>query len=100
MKKIQDILKERILIIDGAMGTMIQRHTLEEADFRGEKGDRRDMHSVTNRHGPTGLELELQHGQARGRERVGLAHVLDFAGEPDSVGLLKCVLSKHRIAGE
>ena len=35
--KIQDILRERILIIDGAMGTMIQRHTLEEADFRGEK---------------------------------------------------------------
>lgn len=35
--KIQDILKERILIIDGAMGTMIQRHTLTEADFRGEE---------------------------------------------------------------
>lgn len=35
--KIQDILKERILTIDGAMGTMIQRHTLTEADFRGEK---------------------------------------------------------------
>lgn len=35
--KIENILKERILIIDGAMGTMIQRHTLEEADFRGEK---------------------------------------------------------------
>ena len=35
--KIQEILKERILIIDGAMGTMIQRHTLDEADFRGEK---------------------------------------------------------------
>lgn len=35
--KIQDILKERILIIDGAMGTMIQRHTLTEEDFRGEK---------------------------------------------------------------
>jgi 5-methyltetrahydrofolate--homocysteine methyltransferase len=35
--KIEDILKERILIIDGAMGTMIQRHTLEEADFRGDK---------------------------------------------------------------
>lgn len=34
---ISDILKERILIIDGAMGTMIQRHTLTEADFRGEK---------------------------------------------------------------
>ena len=35
--KINDILKERILVIDGAMGTMIQRHTLTEADFRGEK---------------------------------------------------------------
>ncbi len=35
-QKIQDILKERILILDGAMGTMIQRHKLEEADFRGE----------------------------------------------------------------
>src|ERR671913_908646 len=35
--KIQDILKQRILIIDGAMGTMIQRHTLTEEDFRGER---------------------------------------------------------------
>lgn len=37
MKKIEDILKERILILDGAMGTMIQRHKLEEEDFRGER---------------------------------------------------------------
>ncbi|MEJ7766849.1 MAG: homocysteine S-methyltransferase family protein [Chitinophagaceae bacterium] len=37
MKTIQDVLKERILIIDGAMGTMIQRHKLEEADYRGER---------------------------------------------------------------
>ena len=35
--KIQDILKDRIMVLDGAMGTMIQRHTLEEADFRGER---------------------------------------------------------------
>lgn len=35
--KIEDILKERILIIDGAMGTMIQRHKLKESDFRGER---------------------------------------------------------------
>jgi 5-methyltetrahydrofolate--homocysteine methyltransferase len=34
---IHSILKERILILDGAMGTMIQRHTLDEADFRGER---------------------------------------------------------------
>jgi 5-methyltetrahydrofolate--homocysteine methyltransferase len=37
MKTLQDCLKERILIIDGAMGTMIQRHKLEEKDYRGER---------------------------------------------------------------
>ena len=37
MKSIQQCLQERILIIDGAMGTMIQRHKLEEADYRGER---------------------------------------------------------------
>ena len=36
-KHIEEILKERILVLDGAMGTMIQRHTLEEEDFRGER---------------------------------------------------------------
>lgn len=35
--KIQDLLKERILVLDGAMGTMIQRYKLEEDDFRGER---------------------------------------------------------------
>lgn len=31
---IEQIIKERILVLDGAMGTMIQRHKLEEFDFR------------------------------------------------------------------
>ena len=31
------LLRERILVLDGAMGTMIQRHKLTEADFRGER---------------------------------------------------------------
>ncbi len=35
--KLQDILTKRILVLDGAMGTMIQRHPLTEADFRGER---------------------------------------------------------------
>lgn len=30
-------LQERILVLDGAMGTMIQRHRLDEADYRGER---------------------------------------------------------------
>ena len=29
--------RERILILDGAMGTMIQRHRLDEAGYRGER---------------------------------------------------------------
>lgn len=35
MKTINECLENRILIIDGAMGTMIQRYKLEEADYRG-----------------------------------------------------------------
>ena len=35
-KQLQDALSERILIIDGAMGTMIQAYKFEEEDFRGE----------------------------------------------------------------
>src|SRR5258708_26625185 len=34
-KKLEEALKKRILVIDGAMGTMIQRHKLEEKDYRG-----------------------------------------------------------------
>jgi len=37
MNDIKEILKNRILVLDGAMGTMIQRHILEEEDFRGER---------------------------------------------------------------
>ena len=29
--------RTRILVLDGAMGTMVQRHQLTEADFRGER---------------------------------------------------------------
>ena len=34
MSKLQDQLNKSILVLDGAMGTMIQRHSLEEEDFR------------------------------------------------------------------
>src|ERR1039457_7161070 len=32
-----ELLRQRIVILDGAMGTMIQRHRLTEAQFRGER---------------------------------------------------------------
>ena len=34
---LKNLLKTRILLLDGAMGTMIQQHPLEEKDFRGER---------------------------------------------------------------
>ena len=35
--RIRALLQQRILILDGAMGTMIQRYKLSEADYRGER---------------------------------------------------------------
>jgi len=43
MKDIKEELRKRILIIDGAMGTMIQRYKLEEEDYRGTRF--KDWHS-------------------------------------------------------
>lgn len=43
MSNLSKELEQRILVIDGAMGTMIQRHKLAEADYRGERF--KDWHS-------------------------------------------------------
>ncbi|MCL4115129.1 UNVERIFIED_CONTAM: hypothetical protein GTU68_033150 [Idotea baltica] len=37
MRNIKEILTERILVLDGAMGTMLQRYKFTEEDFRGER---------------------------------------------------------------
>jgi 5-methyltetrahydrofolate--homocysteine methyltransferase len=37
MQTLENCLSQRILVIDGAMGTMIQRYKLQEADYRGER---------------------------------------------------------------
>src|SRR5690606_21873088 len=37
LARLEPLLAERILVLDGAMGTMIQGHRLSEADFRGER---------------------------------------------------------------
>jgi len=63
---IKEALPQRILIIDGAMGTMIQRHQLEEADYRGTrfanwhtdvKGNN-DLLSITQPQVITGIHKE------------------------------------------
>ena len=44
-ERFASLLGQRILVLDGAMGTVIQRHDLTEADFRGEpfREHRRDL---------------------------------------------------------
>lgn len=37
MSKIQEAIQKRILVLDGAMGTMLQRHNFSEEDYRGER---------------------------------------------------------------
>ena len=37
MNNIHDILKEKILVLDGAMGTMIQDYKFSESDYRGSR---------------------------------------------------------------
>src|SRR5690606_10943055 len=37
MSVIRDLLNDRILVLDGAMGTMIQRYKLAETDYRGDR---------------------------------------------------------------
>jgi 5-methyltetrahydrofolate--homocysteine methyltransferase len=37
MPNIQEEIKKRILVLDGAMGTMLQRYNFSEEDFRGEQ---------------------------------------------------------------
>ena len=37
MKTLKDLLSERILVLDGAMGTMLQAYKFEEVDFRGKR---------------------------------------------------------------
>ena len=37
MTAIEKALKERILVLDGAMGTMLQAYKFEEEDFRGDR---------------------------------------------------------------
>jgi len=36
-KTLREIIQEKILVLDGAMGTMIQQYKLEEKDYRGER---------------------------------------------------------------
>jgi 5-methyltetrahydrofolate--homocysteine methyltransferase len=56
--RLEAALAERILVIDGAMGTMIQQHRLEEADYRGERF--RHGHDATHDYADTPGERDLK----------------------------------------
>ena len=53
-----DALSQRILIIDGAMGTMLQSYKLDESGYRGSRfAEGRDAHALHEHHGP-GCDLK------------------------------------------
>ena len=64
--RLEAALAKRILVIDGAMGTMIQRHDLQEADYRGERfagGHDASLAKDGHAHGPgCGCEGHDQRG--------------------------------------
>jgi len=62
--QLQDAMAKRILVLDGAMGTMVQKHELQEADYRGERF----------KHGFDGLQFAPKtSGVPAGHERTPLA---------------------------
>ena len=66
-KILRDLLAQRILILDGAMGTMIQQYKLTEADYRGgENGRFKDFQGPQGAefcNKGTGCEFGSKHGE-------------------------------------
>jgi 5-methyltetrahydrofolate--homocysteine methyltransferase len=65
VEKLEAALAERILVLDGAMGTMLQRHELDEAGYRGERFghgcDTRHDHAHAGEHADgTGCQRDLK----------------------------------------
>jgi 5-methyltetrahydrofolate--homocysteine methyltransferase len=57
-QQLLDALSKRILIIDGAMGTMLQSYKLDESGYRGKRfADGHDTHALHEHHGP-GCDLK------------------------------------------
>src|SRR5687767_8203591 len=52
--QIRALLQQRILLLDGAMGTMVQRYRLEEKDYR---GDRFSSHPVDLKNNTEAISL-------------------------------------------
>ena len=46
--ELRELLAERIVFMDGAMGTMVQTYDLEEGDFRGEEFSRSEIDLIGN----------------------------------------------------
>ena len=63
--RLKQALENRILILDGAMGTMIQKYKLTEADFRGEKFKESAVDSVAEWR-TWSVEERLKHALVKG----------------------------------
>lgn len=97
VRKLHQVIKDRILILDGAMGTMIQRHNLTEKDYRNEalkdhpknlKGNSdllsitrpdviKDIHAAYLEAGADIIETNTFSGTVIAQEDYDLMHLVD-----------------------
>ena len=74
--KLETLLQQRILVLDGAMGTMIQQRKLDEAAFRGErfkewKKDQKGHNDLLNLTQPAIIEeIHRQYFEAGSRSGI------------------------------
>ncbi len=85
--RLESLLRERILVLDGAMGTMIQRHGLTEADYRGERFARAPEGPPGQQRHPGAHPPRRHRRHPRGLSRSGRRHHRDqhlhqHAGRP------------------
>ena len=87
--ELRQLLAERILILDGAMGTMIQQHELGEEDYRGSRFaagfDAQAAGSVGLRVQVNDEDFLFQLGQGGGQvdSRGGFSHSSFLVGDGD-----------------
>ncbi len=86
---IHALLDERILILDGAMGTMIQRHKFEEADYRGERFATHPFNLKNNNDALNLVRPDIIETNTFNCNAIDMAHfgIADLVGELNRAGV-------------
>ena len=91
VRRLRELVEQRIVVLDGAMGTMIQRHKLDESGYRGERFAKYVLFVIPCERFALGICEQglMRHGEA-------LSCLCSIARHPDHFAA-KCLSSKNRI---